>query len=157
MRLRLLALGFLLVTATVWAQARLPKGWEAKGRHEEADGWLVATAPVTITVPLVTDTVTRLSLRLGQIKRPASCRVEIREGKPLDLSLSALDDEYRHQRLIVYCASLTFCLNPFQRGPVARQIGMLDRLVERDDDLKFSLGSLQGAQRFMNHGQGCST
>ena len=54
-------------------------------------------------------------------------------------------------------ASLTFCLNPFQRGPVACQIGMLDRLVERDDDLKFSLGSLQGAQRFMNHGQGCST
>lgn len=73
----------------------LPEGWKVEGRWEEMEGWLVAQEQVKVAAPLASGTATRLGLRLGGLKQPASCRVEAREGQPLELSLQALDEEYR--------------------------------------------------------------
>ena len=81
--------------ATTQGQAALPSEWQVRGKLQPTDQWLVAQGPVTITAPLTREATTTVRVRLGQIKATASCRVETKEGKPLELSLSAVDAEYR--------------------------------------------------------------
>ncbi len=85
----------LTVLSCAVAAAALPEGWKATGKTEEVDGWSVARERTVLTTSLADNSMLRLGLRLGGLKQPASLRVTTGEGKSLDLTLSAQDDEYR--------------------------------------------------------------
>lgn len=89
----ILALILALVAAP--AAAALPEGWKAEGAWAEADGWLTAQEPVTLSTPLSDGSVTRLSLRLGALEQPATVRIAGPDGPALELRMMALDAEYR--------------------------------------------------------------
>lgn len=91
----LIAVAGAIALAAVPAFAALPEGWQAEGTLTEAEGWMVAQEPATISAPLAADTVIRLTLRLGVLQQPATVRVAGDEGPALELRLQALDAEYR--------------------------------------------------------------
>lgn len=95
MRIAASLVGTVLAAASGWTQASPPAGWQVTGKCEQTKRGLAAQEPVTVSAPLDPDTVTRLSLCLGAVKRRASCRVEAKDGKPLELYMEALDAEYR--------------------------------------------------------------